>query len=188
MIHLFSFLGNPGSQYRKTRHNFAWLVLENCSFFPDLSWKSKFKSDTALLEYPGENRKVFLKPKTFMNNSGECVQEAAGYYKIPPAEILVVHDDVELPFGRFALRLGGGLAGHNGLRSVAERLGTREFYRLRLGVGRPARGDTASYVLGRFSPQEEAEMEDVFAGTGRLLTALLDNGPESLAPGNGGRP
>lgn len=85
----------------------------------------------------------------------------AEFFSLSPADILIVHDDLELPFGEVALREGGGLGGHNGLRSVAQHLGTRDFPRLRIGIGRPARGDVASYVLARFTPQEEAELVDV---------------------------
>jgi len=176
-----AFLGNPGQQYRLTRHNLGWLLLENLSFHGDLLWKSKFKGEYAQLG-SGSGRMIFLKPETFMNQSGDSLQSALVFFKMKPENLLVAHDDIELPFGRYQLRRGGGLGGHNGLRSIAGKLGTGDFYRLRLGVGRPARGDVASYVLGRFSPQEEAELTLLYPRGEAVLSSLTALPPEKLPP------
>ncbi|MDR1893996.1 MAG: aminoacyl-tRNA hydrolase [Spirochaetales bacterium] len=178
MVKLFVFLGNPGAGYRFTRHNLAWLALENFAPAKNLSWKAKFKGEFALVPGSGGDKRIFLKPGTFMNLSGQCLSQAAGFFKVCPREILVVHDDTELALGKFQLRLGGGLGGHNGLRSLAAQLGTGGFYRLRLGIGRPARGDLAGFVLGRFSPQEEEELKKLYPKIESLLTALLAGEPE----------
>ena len=119
------------------------------------SWQTKFH---ALFLKHGPC--VLLKPQTFMNESGVSVQEASKFFGIAPADILVVHDDIELPFGEVRRQLGGGMGGHNGLRSVRQHLGTEAFCRLRIGVGRPSGGmQVADYVLSRFSPLEEKQLE-----------------------------
>ena len=151
------FLGNPGIQYRLTRHNVGFMV---CDKVLDLmgesgSWQTKFHA-----QFIKHGPCVLLKPQTFMNESGISVQEASKFFGIVPSDILVVHDDIELPFGEVRRQLGGGMGGHNGLRSVRQHLGTEAFCRLRIGVGRPTGGmQVADYVLARFSPLEEKQLE-----------------------------
>jgi peptidyl-tRNA hydrolase, PTH1 family len=157
VIRLIVFLGNPGRQYRDTRHNVGWMLADHLSFAAHLRWQKKFKGEYAQHPLAG-GTVALLKPLTMMNRSGESVVAARAFFKIPPEEIVVAYDDVELNFGTLNLRMGGGLAGHNGVRSVAQLLGTREFHRCRLGVSRPRSGDLASYVLSRFSPQEEQRL------------------------------
>jgi PTH1 family peptidyl-tRNA hydrolase len=123
------------------------------------SWRSKFKGQLAELRLDG-HKVAFLKPETYMNLSGESVAAAAKFFKVPPDAILVVHDEIDFEPGRLQARLGGGLAGHNGLRSIAQHLRTPDFLRLRVGVGRPGRGDRrtpADYVLSNFEADEAAE-------------------------------
>ena len=177
-IQLVVFLGNPGKEYEKTRHNVAWLAAEHLSFYASLAWQNKFKGLYAIL--PGESRLVLLMPQTFMNLSGECVRSCAGFFKIPPHEILVVHDELELPFGAAGFRCGGGLGGHKGLRSLSNNLGTKDFWRLRLGIGRPARSDVSSHVLGRFSPEEEALLGDFLGKAANVLVECVQD-PEKAA-------
>src|SRR5919197_3407912 len=152
-------LGNPGRQYEQTRHNAGWLVVDELARRLDGSWRSKFSGKLAEVRADG-SKLALLKPETFMNDSGRSVGAAARFFKVEPAALLVVHDDVDLESGRLQARRGGGLAGHNGLRSVAAHLKTPEFLRLRVGVGRPGRGDgrtRADYVLSNFEPHEDAE-------------------------------
>jgi PTH1 family peptidyl-tRNA hydrolase len=152
-------LGNPGREYERTRHNLGWLVLEELARRHGTSWRSKFSGSFAEVRL-GELRLGLLKPETFMNESGRAVGEAARFYKVEPEGLLVVHDDVDLEPGRLQARAGGGLAGHNGLRSLAQHLGSREFDRLRIGVGRPGRGDPRSvsdWVLSGFAPEDDVE-------------------------------
>jgi PTH1 family peptidyl-tRNA hydrolase len=152
-------LGNPGRQYERTRHNAGWLVVDELARRLGGSWRGKFSGQLAQVRL-GDVRLALLKPETFMNDSGRSVAAAASFFKVEPESLLVVHDEVDLEPGRVQARAGGGLAGHNGLRSLAQALGTQEFLRLRLGVGRPARGDprpVADYVLSPFEPQEDAE-------------------------------
>ncbi len=181
MIELFSFLGNPGTQYAKTRHNLGWICLENIPGYSQLSWKNKFKGEYSIDQKEGA-RKIFLKPETFMNKSGESLSAAMVFFKLRPENILVIHDDIEIPFGTWQFKKGGGLGGHNGLRSIHTSMGKKEFYRLRLGVGRPERGEVASHVLGRFSPQEEAELELLYPAVNRIITTLIKKEPDSLNP------
>ena len=152
-------LGNPGREYERTRHNLGWLVLDELARRHSGSWRSKFSGSFAEVRL-GDLRLGLLKPETYMNESGRAVGEAARFYKVEPEGLLVVHDDVDLEPGRLQARAGGGLAGHNGLRSLAQHLGSQEFDRLRIGVGRPGRGDARSvsdWVLSGFAPEDDVE-------------------------------
>jgi PTH1 family peptidyl-tRNA hydrolase len=152
-------LGNPGREYARHRHNVGWMVVDELARRHDGSWKGKFSGRIAEIRVDG-HRVGLLKPETYMNESGRSVGAAARFYKVEPDAILVVHDEIDLDRGRLQARHGGGLAGHNGLRSIASHLRTQDFLRLRVGVGRPGRGDPrppADYVLSDFEPEDEAE-------------------------------
>jgi len=152
-------LGNPGREYERTRHNAGWLVVDELARRHGGSWRSKFSGSLAEVRL-GEKRLALLKPETYMNESGRSVSAAARFFKVPAESILVAHDDVDLEPGRLQARRGGGLAGHNGLRSLAQHLGTQDFLRLRIGVGRPGRGDprpVADWVLSPFASEEDLE-------------------------------
>ena len=152
-------LGNPGREYECTRHNVGWLVLDELARRHGGSWRSKFSGSLAEVRL-GDARLALLKPETYMNESGRSVGASARFFKVEPAQLLVVHDDVDLEPGRLQARDGGGLAGHNGLRSLAQHLGSQDFLRLRIGVGRPGRGDQRSvsdWVLSPFAPEEDVE-------------------------------
>jgi peptidyl-tRNA hydrolase, PTH1 family len=152
-------LGNPGREYERTRHNVGWLVLDELARRHGGSWRSKFSGSLAEVRL-GDARLALLKPETYMNESGRSVGAAARFFKVEPEQLLVVHDDVDLEPGRLQARDGGGLAGHNGLRSLAQHLGSQDFLRLRIGVGRPGRGDQRSvsdWVLSPFAPEEDVE-------------------------------
>src|SRR5919109_4107162 len=152
-------LGNPGREYERTRHNAGWLVLDELARRLDASWRGKFSGRLTEARLDGA-RIALLKPETFMNDSGRSVAAAARFFKIAPESLLIVHDDVDLEPGRLQARAGGGLAGHNGLRSLAQHVGTGDFLRLRVGVGRPERGDprpVADVVLSPFSPDIDVE-------------------------------
>jgi peptidyl-tRNA hydrolase, PTH1 family len=150
-------LGNPGREYEQTRHNLGWLVVDELTRRHDGSFRSKFSGQLAEVRV-GEDKVALLKPETYMNESGRSIAAAARFFKVEPGALLVVHDDVDLEPERLQARLGGGLAGHNGLRSIAQALGTNDFLRLRIGVGRPGRGDRRSvsdYVLAPFDPETD---------------------------------
>src|SRR3954453_22982938 len=152
-------LGNPGREHERDRHNVGWMVADELAGRRDGSWRSKFSGQLAEVPLDGV-RLGLLKPETYMNDSGRSVSAAARFFKVEPGSLLVVHDDVDLEPGRLQAKAGGGLAGHNGLRSLAQALGTQDFLRLRVGVGRPGRGDrrsVADYVLSGFAPEDDAE-------------------------------
>lgn len=152
-------LGNPGQEHAHDRHNVGWMVVDELARRRGGSFRSKFSGKLAEVRLD-ELRLALLKPETYMNLSGSSVSAAARFFKAPPELIAVVHDEVDLEPGRLQVRLGGGLAGHNGLRSLRQSLGSPDFLRLRVGVGRPGRGDrrpVADYVLSPFQPEEDAD-------------------------------
>ena len=160
-------LGNPGREYAETRHNLGWMGRDE--FVADLS-----RSGVQVNEIKGPKAALTLwrakingadwlmcKPLTYMNRSGEAVGALLRFYRIEPEDMLVLHDEVDLPLGRMKLKKGGGTAGHNGLKSLAQHLGSQGFARLRLGVGKPVRGEVANYVLARFRSEEAEVLEEV---------------------------
>jgi peptidyl-tRNA hydrolase, PTH1 family len=172
-------LGNPGCEYELTRHNVGWMVVDELARRHEGSFRSKFAGQLAEVR-DDERRLALLKPETYMNISGRSVGAASRFFKVDPGSLLVVHDDVDLEQGRLQARLGGGLAGHNGLRSIADALGTQEFLRLRIGVGRPARGDrrpVADYVLSPFEP--EVDVEELVSRAADAVEALAGEGLEA---------
>jgi len=170
-----AFLGNPGLDYVASRHNFGFQLADSWPLVSQHRWQSKFKGlwTQVVLD---SGKVIFLKPLTFMNLAGESLRAAGEFFKLPAEGWLVVHDEIELPFGELRLQKGGGLGGHNGLRSVKQHLGTDQFYRLRLGIGRPTRGDVANFVLGNFTHEEKIELPRVLALAGTLLEATLREG------------
>lgn len=171
-------LGNPGPQHERDRHNVGWMVVDELGRRFDASFKSKFNgrlSETRL----DDHRIALLKPETFMNESGRSISAAARFFKVPTEAVLVVHDDVDLEAGRLQAREGGGLAGHNGLRSIAQSLGGAAFLRLRIGVGRPGRGDprdVADFVLAPFEPHDDPE--GIVARAADAVEAMVRDGLE----------
>ncbi|MCG5053522.1 MAG: aminoacyl-tRNA hydrolase [Myxococcales bacterium] len=152
-------LGNPGPKYEDTRHNLGFMVetaLRDRARAP--AAKTKFGGETTDAELCGQ-RIVFLRPMEYMNLSGQSVGRMAGFWKIPPERVLVVHDELDVPFARLKLASGGGPGGHNGLKSLISHLGTKDFPRVRAGVGRPPPGrDPADYLLSRFSSDERKQL------------------------------
>ncbi|HEU0248120.1 MAG TPA: aminoacyl-tRNA hydrolase [Gaiellaceae bacterium] len=173
---LIAGLGNPGARYERDRHNVGWMVVDELARRHDAAYKSKFNgrlSETRV----GDARVALLKPETYMNESGRSISAAARFFKAAPEDVLVVHDDVDLEVGRLQARLGGGLAGHNGLRSIAQSLGTPEFLRLRIGVGRPGRGDprdVADFVLAPFEAHDDRDA--IVARAADAVETLLSDG------------
>jgi PTH1 family peptidyl-tRNA hydrolase len=171
-------LGNPGREYASTRHNVGFMVADEIASRHGGSWRSKFSGEVADIRLDSA-RLALLKPQTYMNESGRSVAAAAKFYKVAPEDLLAVHDEVDLELGRLQARLGGGLAGHNGLRSLAAALGTPEFIRLRVGVGRPERGDprpVADWVLSPFAP--EVDVGGLVSRAADAVEALVAEGLE----------
>ena len=174
-MHLVVGLGNPGRKYEKNRHNVGFMVIEDlvrAHGLPDL--KEKFSGVFAKgeLSIAGKRHPVaVLKPQTYMNLSGDSVQPAAAFLKVEPQNVIVVHDEIDLPWKDVRLKMGGGHAGNNGIRSIIGRLGA-DFVRVRVGVGRPPpgfKGEVADWVLHDFDAMERAELPDVI---GRAITAI----------------
>ena len=167
-MHLVVGLGNPGKKYEKNRHNVGFMVVERLARAHGLpDFKEKFSAVWAKGEISaggGRHPVALLEPQTYMNLSGDSVQPAAAFLKVDPSRVIVVHDELDLAWRDVRLKVGGGHAGHNGLRSIIQRLGTPEFVRVRVGVGRPPpgwRGDVADFVLNDFDAMERAELPDV---------------------------
>jgi peptidyl-tRNA hydrolase, PTH1 family len=152
-------LGNPGREHAGNRHNVGRMIVDELARRHGAAFRGKYSGQFGEARI-GDAKVALLKPETYMNLSGRSVSPAARFYKLPPERVLVVHDEGDFDLGRLQARVGGGLAGHNGLRSIAQELGTQEFGRLRIGVGRPERGDRrplADYVLSDFEPHDDAE-------------------------------
>ena len=165
MIKLIAFLGNPGQEYKNTRHNVAFSLFDEIVGNDSLS--NKFHSIFAQ-----KDGFKLIKPMTFMNLSGTAVSEAASFYKFKSDEILVCHDDSELPLGDVKLQQGGGLKGHKGLKSIAERLGKDDFFRLRIGIGRPKYGEMRVYVLSPFTKDELFQVNSALKEAQKIIKSL----------------
>lgn len=171
-------LGNPGREYARHRHNAGYMVVEEFARRHEARFRGKFSGRLAELRLD-DKRIALLEPETFMNESGRSVAAAARFFRLDPERLVVVHDDADLDLDRLQVRLGGGLAGHNGLRSIARELGTPEFLRLRVGVGRPGRGDRrplTDYVLSDFEP--EVDLDALLARAADALETLCVRGLE----------
>jgi PTH1 family peptidyl-tRNA hydrolase len=171
-------LGNPGREHARDRHNAGWMVVDELARRHGGSFRSKFSGRLAETRVRG-SRVALLEPETYMNESGRSIAAAARFFKVASEDVLVVHDDVDLDVGRLQARLGGGLAGHNGLRSVAQHLGTPDFARLRIGVGRPERGDprpVADFVLSEFPP--ELDVDSLVARAADAVETIATEGLE----------
>jgi PTH1 family peptidyl-tRNA hydrolase len=158
-------LGNPGRDYAKTRHNAGFLLVEKLADNWSASWTAEKKFSSRLArDERGGSRFVLCQPQTFMNASGEAVRALADYFRLPPEKILLVVDDADLPFGEIRLRSSGSSGGHHGLESVEEQLGTRDFSRLRIGIGRKDDSrQITNYVLGKFAENETDLLEKVLS-------------------------
>lgn len=165
-------LGNPGSEYAHTRHNVGFLVVDALARRWGGSSTKKFKGE--LLSFP-DRRAHLLKPQTYMNLSGESVVPATQFFKVPPEQLIVVSDDLDLPVGNLRLRKTGGAGGHNGLKSIIQLMGTDAFPRLRIGIGRPP-GETTGHVLGKIAKAEMALFEEAIVKSADCLEAILAKG------------
>jgi PTH1 family peptidyl-tRNA hydrolase len=175
MIKLIVGLGNPGAEYELTRHNIAWTLLDTHPELANANWKSKFKGEYAEFRHNGE--KIYaLKPQTYMNLSGESVKPLCDFFKITPKEVLVIQDELDIDFGKVHFKEGGGLAGHNGLKSITQHLGTQDFYRMRLGIGRPDRGSVSNWVLSKFPASADTELSIVMEKGNEALEFFLKEG------------
>ncbi|MEI8321410.1 MAG: aminoacyl-tRNA hydrolase [Alphaproteobacteria bacterium] len=174
-------LGNPGPQYLTTRHNAGFLLLDYLQdYYKIPPFKAKFQGGVSLGEIESQEV-VFLKPLTFMNLSGQSVQMAAHFYKILPQNIFVCHDEIDISFGAVKVKQGGGNGGHKGLKSIEASLGTQEFWRLRLGVGRPSSSqDATQHVLANFSKHEQEELSSLYDKISCFFPLFLKEKPQEF--------
>lgn len=171
-------LGNPGSQYERTRHNVGFRAAERFAAHNRIALDSKKWNAVYGVGQVGGEKVVVLLPQTFMNLSGEAAGPAMRFFKATADDVIAVHDELDLPFGRLQLKRGGGTAGHNGLKSLAQHLGGPAFDRLRVGVSRPPpRWDTAAYVLANFTGAEEAELDEVLHRSALAVERWVTDGP-----------
>ena len=174
-------LGNPGPQYAQTRHNVGFLAVDAfCAREAErvVSFRAKFEGQFAEFEHAGK-RLAVLKPETFMNASGRSVRAAVSFYGLEPASVLVVHDELDIPFGELRVKSGGGDGGHRGLRSVSAELADPNYARLRVGIGRPPahfQGDVADFVLQAFALEERSELTRVLVSTCEAIEAIIEDG------------
>jgi len=187
MIRLAAFLGNPGPEYARNRHNAGRMLATSLPFYPSLFWHKKFNGLYALYESCH-----FIMPETYMNLSGNSVQTTAAFFKIKVDEIIVIHDELELPLGTLSLKFSGGLGGHNGLRSMKNCFGSADFWRLRIGLGRPdsrlpGEGGPAGsgegiidWVLADFLKAEQEILNPTLEAGANLLMQILSCEPETL--------
>ena len=186
LSHLVVGLGNPGPRYRDTRHNLGRRAVELIADELGGSWRSRWNGRVSELR-DSDERLGLLVPETFMNESGRSVGPALRFYKLPPERLVVVHDELDLELGDVRAKQGGGLAGHNGLRSLAEALGTQDFLRVRIGIGRPERGDrrpVADWVLQPFPPGTDVDRL-VRDGADCALSVLRDGVDVAMRTWNG---
>ncbi len=172
-IRLVVGLGNPGPEYERTRHNIGFAVLDHLAAETKLPWQREKRWGAYLLR---SGDAILVKPMTYMNRSGEPLQAIAQFYKITPAEILVVFDDLALDLGRLRIRLEGGTGGHNGLDSIITNLGTDKIARLRLGIGAAPGAGAVDYVLGRFFDKEKTTVEKSIARAAEAVKWAIDKG------------
>lgn len=170
-------LGNPGPKYAGHRHNVGFLVVDELARRGAASFRQKFHGQFARARLAGGlEDSLLLEPMTYMNRSGISVGAAASFFKVAPAETLVIHDDLDLPFGDVRLKSGGGHGGHNGLRSLFEHFGS-DFHRIRCGIGRPIRGgDVSGYVLSDFDSAQRAELPDIVDAAADAIERVLREG------------
>ena len=172
-------LGNPGPQYASTRHNIGFLVIDQIADALGVNLtQTKFNGVYGQGRLKSGEPVTLLKPQTFMNLSGKSVAPCAQFFKIPPTRMIIVHDELEFPFGVIRVKVGGGHAGHNGLKSINSSLGTNAFLRLRVGIGRPKRGVVSNYVLSAFSSDESPWLSDLCALAERDVAEVITQGAQ----------
>jgi len=174
-MYLIAGLGNPGDKYLKTRHNIGFMVIDEMikNLNPTSINNQNFQSKTFKI-----NSNIYAKPQTYMNNSGESVLNIANYYDIENHNIIIIHDDLDLPFGTVKFKLGGGHGGHNGLRSIDKHIGD-DYLRVRVGIGKPEdRSQVVNYVLSNFSQEEFQKLDAIISHTVDAIGALQKNSLE----------
>ena len=176
-MYVIAGLGNPGREYEGTRHNVGFMTLDALADKYNIDVREKaFKGLIGKGMIEG-NKVILVKPQTYMNLSGECIRQVMDYYKVDPEDILIVYDDISLAPGQLRIRAKGSAGGHNGIKSIIAHLGTQEFPRVKVGVGeKPSRMDLADYVLGHFSKEEQATMDDAVKEAADAVCEIVNVG------------
>lgn len=168
-------LGNPGKEYEKTRHNVGFMCVDN--YVDNSAWKEQFNA--LYQQILINNEKVLvIKPLTYMNLSGQAVRKFVDYYKIAINDVLVIHDDLDLPVGQIRLKINSSAGGHNGIKSIIESLGSNAFARLKIGISKDDRSDIKDYVLGKFNTDEVLKIEKSIKTSSEIINYFLINGIE----------
>jgi peptidyl-tRNA hydrolase, PTH1 family len=174
-------LGNPDKEYEFTRHNFGWLVLDSLVTKKELNWTKHKQSNSLLTTWQGKKEKIVLaKPLTYMNNSGQAIKALKQFYKIPTNKIIVIYDDIDLPYGKIRISKNRGAGGHNGVDSTIQNLKSKDFKRIRLGIG-PQLGKAEDYVLKKFSSTEKKNLNEILDTSHLILENILDVGFDKAA-------
>lgn len=174
-------LGNPDKEYEFTRHNFGYLVLDSLASKKELNWTKHKASNSLLTNFQGKKEKVIIaKPLTYMNNSGQAVKALKQFYKTPVNKIIVIYDDIDLPYGKVRVSKNRSAGGHKGLESIIEHLGSKDFKRIRLGIG-PQIGKAEDFVLKTFSSDEKKKLNELLDTSHLVLEEILDKGFDTAA-------
>jgi len=171
-------LGNPGAEYALTRHNIGFMAVDVLA--DGARFSTKFQGEIAQATV-GDEKVIFLKPQTFMNNSGRSVQAAMAFYKIAPANVIVLYDELDLPLGKIRIKKAGGANGHNGIKDIDQSIGP-DYWRIRLGIGHPGlAAQVHGYVLSKFKPDEQEEVVKVIGAVAEHFALFFQHSPEALA-------
>lgn len=176
---LVSGLGNPGSEYASTKHNLGFLTVDEIAKRVGIDLKKKKFNGSYGEGFLGTEKLVLLKPETYMNRSGQSVSDAAAFYNIPPPNIIIIHDEMDLPSGSIRIKAGGGAAGHNGIRSIIAELGNGDFIRVRIGIGKPGeKSRGADHVLSRFNKEDGQAVQDAVLRAADAVIEIIESGLE----------
>lgn len=163
-------LGNPGKEYENTRHNIGFMVIDN--YIKEATWQKKYNA-LYTTDIINNEKVIFVKPETFMNLSGNSIIEFVNFYKIEEKDILIIHDDLDMPFGKIRVKTNSSAGGHNGIKSIIERLGNKNFARLKIGISHNITGDTKDFVLGKFNKAQLEELNKLYPITKKIIDAFI---------------
>ena len=170
-------LGNPGKKYESTRHNVGFMILDR--YLGNVDWKESHKSLIYETKH-GEEKIIFMKPMTYMNNSGDAIIDIISYYKLTPDDILVIQDDIDLPLGKIRVKYDSSDGGHNGIKSITKNLGTQKYLRLKIGLAKEENIDTIGYVLGKLTKNEKEQVNLLFNRCSEIIDRFIDGGKDKV--------
>ena len=180
-MRLFIALGNPDKEYEYTRHNFGWLAIDALAAKQELNWTKNKASNSLVASFLNGREKIILaKPLTYMNDSGKAAKALKKYYKLPTNKIIVIHDDLDLPFGKIRLSKSRGTAGHKGIESIIKNLKSKDFKRIRLGIG-PQKGKSEDFVLKKFNSEEKKKLQEIIDTSYLVIEMMLEKNFDKAA-------